>query len=154
MGDLIDEVTSFLGLISAASGSAPDPYTALSAALDRLALAYHAAPECAPSSDEEEPPADCVETRRSIQCKFPHLGLYPWIHPLDAVDGTLGMGDALDDLTDIVLDLRNVAWRWENTSPADATWYFKLSYSTHWGRHLANLRSYLHAVVFEPSTRG
>jgi hypothetical protein len=59
------------------------------------------------------------------------------------------MGAGWDDLADITSDLREVLWCWENTSEADAAWHFRFLYQIHWGRHLHNLRSYLHMRLFE-----
>jgi len=58
-------------------------------------------------------------------------------------------GDAIDDLADIYGDLIGVSWLWENSGEADAVWHFRFGYQTHWGRHLLDLRSYLHWKLYE-----
>ena len=58
-------------------------------------------------------------------------------------------GDAVDDLTDIVHDLSDVAWCWDHTGPDEAIWRFRFGFQTHWGQHLFNLRSYIHAALYE-----
>lgn len=57
------------------------------------------------------------------------------------------MSDALDDLRDITLDLREVIWRAERLGLDDAHWYFHLHFF-HWGRHMRELALYLHARQF------
>ena len=59
------------------------------------------------------------------------------------------VGDAIDDLVDIRAEMLEVIWRWKNNGPLDAARYFQWSYGVHWGRHLHNLRSYVHAQIFE-----
>jgi hypothetical protein len=83
--------------------------------------------------------------------RFPELGFYhsPASVPFEAEeDPTLSLGDRIDDVADIAGELMEVVWRWENNGPADAVWYFRFSYEGHWGRHLHDLRRYLHALMF------
>ena len=86
--------------------------------LDRLAAALHDAPQDAPRTDREPPRRDGGELRRRVVARFPVLGLYraPGLDP--AGDG--GVGDAVDDLVGLLLDLRDVAWLWEHAGPSDA----------------------------------
>ena len=58
------------------------------------------------------------------------------------------VGDAVDDITDIVGDLSEALWRYTAVGPDDAHWYFRFSYETHWGRYLHDLRSYIYAKQF------
>ena len=51
----------------------------------------------------------------------------------------IGIGDELDDLTDIIKDLLEVKWRLENTSENDALWTFEFSMRTHSEQHLVDL---------------
>lgn len=57
-------------------------------------------------------------------------------------------GEGRDDISDIVLDLKEVLWYFENTSKDNALWYFENSYKSHWGRHLRELQLYLHDKSF------
>ena len=63
------------------------------------------------------------------------------------------VGDALDDVADIAHDLKEVLGRWESTSEADAIWYLRMGFETHWGKHLRSLQLYLHAREFYPPVR-
>lgn len=53
------------------------------------------------------------------------------------------MGDATDDLTDIILDLLQIKWRIENNSPNDGLWYFQLIFASHTQQHIIDLLNYL-----------
>jgi hypothetical protein len=50
------------------------------------------------------------------------------------------MGDDIDDITDIAIELYDASWRLDHTSADDALWYFSNSYSTHWEQHLRKLQ--------------
>ena len=54
------------------------------------------------------------------------------------------VGDAIDDICDIVGDLQEVLWCFENTSENDALWHYEINFRSHWGRHLRDLQLYLH----------
>ncbi|WP_439499119.1 hypothetical protein [Bosea sp. (in: a-proteobacteria)] len=128
----------------------------MAVALDRLALAYHACPDEWPGEHPDEIPAQTTykQMRERAVRAFPGFGYYTTVRPDQIAPGdarTLEamVGDALNDITDIACDLQGVAWRWDNTSPADAVWYFRFGFQSHWGRHLHDLRSYAHARMFE-----
>jgi hypothetical protein len=57
------------------------------------------------------------------------------------------MGDAIDDLADLTLDMREVVWLAEHVGLDDAHWSFRLHYF-HWGRHARELALYLHSRQF------
>ena len=54
-------------------------------------------------------------------------------------DIEIGIGDELDDLTDIIKDLCEVKWRMENTSEKDSISYFELLMRSHSEQHLVDL---------------
>lgn len=56
------------------------------------------------------------------------------------------LGDAIDDLSDLIIDLSEVAWRLQNTSLDDALWYFNTLMRMHSEQHLLNLLVYLKAL--------
>jgi hypothetical protein len=51
-------------------------------------------------------------------------------------------------LTDISIDLKEVQWKWENTSIDDAPWCFENGYITHWGWHLRSLQTNVYYKQF------
>lgn len=55
-------------------------------------------------------------------------------------------GDAIDDLSDLIIDLSEVSWRLQNTSLDDALWYFNTLMRMHSEQHLLNLLVYLKAL--------
>jgi hypothetical protein len=57
------------------------------------------------------------------------------------------VGDGIDDIADILLDLKAVLWRFNNTSVDDALWDLKQSFQYHWGLHLRELQLYLHVLA-------
>lgn len=129
-----------------AFGPAAPELPALVRALDALAMAYHAMPEVAASDQGLDPPeTDYNATRVRLVQRFPTLGLYPVADPLD---GTSLMSDAIDDIADIADNMTEILWRWDNLGADDAHWHLH-AYHAHWGRHLRDLQSLLHAALFE-----
>jgi hypothetical protein len=66
---------------------------------------------------------------------------------MDAPDAPSSIGDALDDLGDIILDMREVVWLADNIGLEDAHWSFRLQFF-HWGTHARDLLRYLHGRQF------
>lgn len=90
------------------------------------------------------------ETRKKVEKRFPKLGFYNLALDVTENIGTSDVvtGDAIDDITDIVKDLLDVQWRFENTSDNDALFNFEFSFRTHWGRHLRILQFYVHDLYW------
>ncbi len=121
---------------------------ALLLALDRLVEAFHHVPDVGPSdTDVEAPRAGGAALYREVAARFPAHGLYPVSDPIASVDDAAGMGDAIDDLADLTLDMREVVWLADHVGLDDAHWSFRLHYF-HWGRHARELALYLHARQF------
>jgi len=59
------------------------------------------------------------------------------------------VGDAIDDITDIAVEMEEIEWRWKNTSEADALWHFRFGASRHWIDHMRQLQFYLNARYYE-----
>jgi hypothetical protein len=118
----------------------------LQGALDELAFAYHFSTVTDPTDDDEEvePPGYPDGLYHAVAERFPDLGLYSISDPTILEAKELMVGDAIDDLADILRDLMEVVWRAENQSEQDARWYFRLLFQIHWGRHLRKLSWYLH----------
>jgi hypothetical protein len=57
------------------------------------------------------------------------------------------LGDGIDDIVDILLDLKGVLWRLDNTSVDDALWDLNQGFQYHWGLHLRDLQLYLHVLA-------
>lgn len=146
---MIDSVREFLRLFDEAAPASARQPERLCEVLDRLSIAYHKSGDVSPTSDLHPPRESYNEARSLIQGCFPDLGFYGWSAPEDRPGDDVMVGDAIDDLTDIYGELRGVTWLCENASPEDALWHFRFGYQSHWGRHLLNLRSYLHSRLYE-----
>ena len=84
--------------------------------------------------------------------RFPNLGFYGVIFdPLKLPPEEPVVGDAIDDIADIVSDLSEILWRHEMLGEEDANWHFRYLYEIHWGRHLHELRHYLFVKRFHES---
>ena len=122
----------------------------LAVRLDELMAAYHRLPDGSPAEDYPEPPErDFKAVYAASAARFPELGMYPCADPSEETHvAELMVGDAVDDLADIVGDLKEAQWRWANVGESDARWCLHL-YFFHWGRHLRDLQLYLHANYYD-----
>ncbi len=93
----------------------------------------------------DSPTIQYHELRSIITQRFPTLGPYNVTSPDSDRLGTrkVEVGDAVDDLVDIVHELADARWYFENTSVANALWHLENGFRMHWGRHLRDLQSYL-----------
>lgn len=98
-------------------------------------------------NDYPEPPdKDYAALREAISRRFPELGFYQTVgsEVSDEENVKVLIGDAVDDLVDIIGDLQDVKWNLENTTINNAKWHFEFSYRSHWGFHLRELQLFLH----------
>jgi hypothetical protein len=90
------------------NGPAPTD-AALAAALDRLVAVYHDTPDADSSDTELDPPEqDGTALYKEVAARFPDYGLYPISDPTASVEDAAMLGDAIDDLADLTLDMREV----------------------------------------------
>ena len=85
------------------------------------------------------------DIQKNIASNFPDYGLYHSIinhHKIDAKP-EYAVGDAIDDLADIIIDLLEVKWSFQNNSERDASWHFELSFQSHMQWHLLSLLTYI-----------
>jgi hypothetical protein len=103
----------------------------------------------------EIPERDWQRTRQLVAQRFPRYGHYNAIRPVSIEVGSAeqSVGDAIDDLTDIIDQLAAVEWCFGHTSEADALWHFFDGFDQHWGEHLRALQLYLHCSPREASYR-
>jgi uncharacterized protein DUF5063 len=146
---MIEAVRRYLALLKSPPESQDDRIQALAEALDRLAFAYHSTPGVL-VADTPDPaiPASYQQVRDEAVRAFPDFGFYAVVRPDANEEREMEMGDAIDDLADIALDMKRIEWRWDYNGPQDAAWHFRFGYRTHWGRHLHDLRSYVHDKQF------
>ena len=87
----------------------------LARSLDELALAYHDCPQGTPAEAEREI-SDFVPQYPEVGARFPDFGYYASADPAIVLDEKPTVGDAIDDLIDIVGELREVSWRFEKAA--------------------------------------
>lgn len=116
-------------------------------------MVYHALQPVEPTSYAiDAGKRDHAAAYRRLAASFPEFGFYSEMAPdasyKGALDGPM-MGDAVDDLEDIVGDLSEVAVLLRKGETANAIWQFRFSFETHWGRHLRSLQGYIHYLIHE-----
>lgn len=143
----IDAAQSYLAILTDPKGDAHDRIRNLALCLDQLSLAYTAAQDCDNKADDLAcPPRPPKRTsyermREMAMVAYPQFGFYPCVFlEVDPI-AEITMGDAVDDIADIALDMEEFIWRCNHTNPNDAIWHFRFGYETHWGWHLHQLRS-------------
>jgi hypothetical protein len=121
----------------------PPADEALLAALDALVAAYHFTPDGDVSdADVDAPGQEAASLYAEVASRFPDYGLYPVADPTKPLDEALMMADAIDDLADITLDMRDVVWNAEHLGIDDAHFSFRLLFF-HWGQHARELSLFL-----------
>lgn len=81
----------------------------------------------------------------NVKSNFPNFGLYHEVwdcHELNKKPN-IALGDAVDDLSDIIFDLLEIKWRAENNSHQDALWFFQLIFRSHTQQHIISLLNYM-----------
>jgi hypothetical protein len=121
----------------------------LAKALDELVATYHRVPEVEP--DRIDGPAAPRTDERPIidaaAASFPELDWFALVDPQAGEEQQVWLSMALGDLSEIASDLLEVLWLFENASHNEAVWEFRFGYRFHWGRHLHEVRTYLHALA-------
>lgn len=141
----IDAARNFISV--ACEGPVPTD-AHLSEALDRLIAAYYVTSDAIPSASDLEAPRDGGPSHfQWVGKRYADYGFYPLADPMDAPDAPISIGDAVDDLGDIILDMREVVWLADNIGIGDAHWSFRVHFF-HWGTHARDLLRYLHGRQF------
>lgn len=123
---------------------------ALIIALDQLELVSLALPDIEPDvTDGEGSPNTHSERYASLSSAFPELGYYYNVRavPPDPPEEPT-IGDAADDLADILRDLDGALWVEQEQGWRNGVWEAKFGYEHHFGAHLADLRMYLYRLRF------
>ena len=114
--------------------------------LDELAVLVSKLPGDLPFVDSPEAPErDFQSTYSLVAQRFPNFGYYNTVSEIsqNINSASVVVGDAIDDVTDIFLELREVMWIWERSGSEAALYQFRETYSNHWGSHLRELQCYL-----------
>ena len=85
------------------------------------------------------------EIRQNVSSNFMDFGFYKTILDINDIDNLKdnAIGDAIDDLSDIIFDLLEIKWRIENNSLADGLWFFELIFYSHTQQHILDLLNYM-----------
>ncbi|SHF72974.1 hypothetical protein SAMN05444377_11725 [Flavobacterium fontis] len=82
--------------------------------------------------------------RQNVESNFKDFGVYKMVLEInDLVNDEIGIGDAVDDLSDIIKDLLEVKWRIENNSINDGLWFFNFIFNAHTEEHIINLLNFI-----------
>lgn len=147
---MIQEIETYLALLSGETVPAPERLLRMAQALDALALGMARLPAGRLIDSNLDPPhLDDATLRKAIGERFPEFGFYDWADPLIAGGTQIMIGDAVDDAIDIAKDLSEARWRFDMFGDEDAFWHLHQFFRLHWGRHLMNLRSFIHAQLYE-----
>lgn len=86
-----------------------------------------------------------TEIRQNVESNFKGFGFYKTVLDINDIYSLNdnAIGDAIDDISDIITDLIEIKWRIENNSFADGLWYFQLVFSTHTQQHILSLLNYM-----------
>lgn len=80
----------------------------------------------------------------NIKSNFKEFGFYKTILDINDIDNfDIGLGDAIDDLSGITLDLLEIKWRIENNSLNDGLWFFEIIFPFHTQQHILDLINYM-----------
>jgi hypothetical protein len=137
-----DAVETVLRVIEAPP---PDAHDALVAALDQLLAVSHGVSFEFDATPYDDPPHLAYDSARQlVTARFPDLGLYnvPAAVTRDVGTTDVLVGDAVDGLADIFLELRDVEWRFRCTSAADALWHLEDALRLHLAAHIRWLQVY------------
>jgi len=118
-------------------------------AIDTLTYSLHSIDADVPAAEAaglELPLFDYREAYEAIKQRYPTLGHY-WLalHAIveDGADGELAVGDAIDDLADILIALREVRWINKRADRRNALAALRFRYDMHLWMHIHSLRQYL-----------
>lgn len=129
--DLSELLEDFFRFLDAPPTDRVDRSHELERHLDLLAWVSHEIPN---DFDQAAPDLDFTHDYAGLRTRFTEA--FPELRATEATD-------PLDDLTDLVLDLKKIHQRWVVTSPADARFHFHLLFRAHWGVHLRRLQLFL-----------
>ncbi|RSK31735.1 DUF5063 domain-containing protein [Hymenobacter metallilatus] len=83
--------------------------------------------------------------RQNVTSNFPEFCFYKKVSDINDIDNSQEdhIGDAIDDLTDIIIDMWEIKWRIENNSLADGLRFFELIFYSHTQQHIIDLLNYM-----------
>lgn len=115
--------------------------------LDELAIRVHDLSGIfIDTESEDEPRLDYQDTYKILMQHFSDYRYYSTVLDINdpAKTDNLAVGDPLDDLADIAVDLSDVLGVAKKFGEAAGQYAFVDSYHIHWGYHLRQLQLFLH----------
>ena len=144
---VVASIQRYLTFVSPCEGREKPTLVDLAKALDDLVATYYSTEDVDPSSDDSAAPrSGDKEFAEAAASAFPELGWYAVADPQDDAGAMVGLTIATEDMAEIAVDLAEVLWLFDNATEQDAVWQFRWGYQCHWGRHLHELRLYLHSL--------
>lgn len=143
-GMVPEEVSDFLSFVSEGEGGYRELYGLLSK-LELFTLRIDLDSGFDIDPDQEYERLDYNDLRKELSKRFPELGYYHSVLNRLKVSEQpdQAIGDALDDLCDVVIDVAMAEQAFLADDSSNALWELRLSYDTHWARHLVALKLYL-----------
>ncbi|MFB6320727.1 DUF5063 domain-containing protein [Saccharicrinis sp. FJH54] len=99
-------------------------------------------------TNKECPKIDYEVIKKQVEKNFSNFGYYNTVfNGIENFDNPeTVVGDSIDDLADIIKDLIEAKWYFENSSPDDAIWQIKFDFESHFRYHILGLLKYLHDI--------
>ena len=119
--------------------------------LDGLAFQMSQLEWTDPPAGEEVPENDYPAIRKAAESTFTNWGFYNVAAEITQNVGQceIHVGDAIDDVTDIINDLKMVYWSYQNEAEEIAIWHLLDSFNNHWRAHMRSLQFYVHCLETE-----
>lgn len=95
-----------------------------------------------PDFDQSQLP----DIKHNVSSNFKEFGFYKTIRNINDMDNNLmdhTIGDAIDDLSDIITDLLEIKWRIENNSLNNGLWFFQFIFQSHTQQHIIDLLNFM-----------
>ena len=85
------------------------------------------------------------DIRQNVASNFKDFGFYKTFLDINVIDNLKdhAIGDAIDDLSDIITDLLEIKWRIENNNLADGLWFFQFTFYGHTQQHILDLLNFM-----------
>lgn len=82
---------------------------------------------------------------QNVASNFEDFGYYKTILDIHDINNLKdnALGDAVDDLSEIIIDLLEIKWRIENNSLENGLWYFQLIFYGHTQKHVLDLLNFI-----------
>jgi len=143
--DIIKAINEFVYFIENGTTICNNLNNELLKHLDALGLAYAYTNYIEDNKDYPEPPdQNYEELYKNVGNKFKDYGHYNLAKDIEdnLANPELMVADAIDDIVDIYIEMKEIQWRFINTSKDDALELFSQMYG-HWGFHLRELQWYV-----------